>query len=64
MILTWILLGAFVAMLVAGVVWAWRSRPARGPEDWDEGEQTYLQGFNIANSRDLGVFKRRGAPDD
>ena len=55
--LTWLLVGGFVVMLVAGLIYAWRNRPARDPNDPD-GEQTYLTGFNIANSRDFGFYKR------
>jgi hypothetical protein len=57
-VLTWILVGGGAALLIFGVVWAWRNRPVRGPEDWEDGEETYLQGFNIANSRDFGFYKR------
>jgi hypothetical protein len=57
-VLTWILVGGVVALLVLGLVWAWRNRPVRDPEEWGEGEQTYLQSFNIANSRDFGFYKR------
>ena len=30
MVLTWILVGAFVLLLVAAFVYAWRNRPYRG----------------------------------
>ena len=65
MVLTLVFLGGAVAMLVFGLIWAWRNRPVRGPDDWDEGELTYLQGFNITNSRDFGLYRRpRGDDDD
>ena len=60
MILTWVLVGGAAVMLVAGVVWAWRSRPVGSPERWDEGEMKYLQGQNIAKVQDFGFYKRRG----
>lgn len=47
-------------MLVAGIVWAWRSRPVGSPEHWDEAEMKYLQGQNIAKVQDFGFYKRRG----
>jgi hypothetical protein len=57
-ILSWLLVGGGVALLLFGVVWAWRNRPVRGPDDWGEGEDTYLQAFNIANTRDFGLYER------
>jgi hypothetical protein len=63
-LLTWTLAGGGAALLVVGILWAWRNRPVRGPEDRDAGETTYLQGFNIANSRDFGFYRRSGADDE
>ena len=63
MILTWILVGGGALLLVFGIVWAWRNRPVRGPEDQDDGELIYLRGFNIANTRDFG-FGPKPKPED
>ena len=58
MLLTWVLVGGAVAMLVAGIVWAWRSRPLGSPEHWDDGETKYLQAQNIAKAQDFGLSQK------
>ena len=63
MILTWILVGGGVALLLAGIVWPWRTRPIRDPGDRDEGEMTYLQAQNIARAQDFGFYKRSDGGD-
>jgi hypothetical protein len=35
-VLTWILVGAFVLLLLAAFVYAWRNRPYRGPGAEDD----------------------------
>jgi hypothetical protein len=62
-VLTWILVGGGAMLLMCGIVWAWRNRPVRAPEDSDDGELTYLRGFNITNSRDFGFYKRPRGDD-
>jgi hypothetical protein len=61
-ILTWVLVGGGAALLLFGIVWAWRNRPVRGPDyrasEDDGGEQKYLTGFNIANVKDFGIYRR------
>jgi len=57
-LLTWVLVGAFLVMVVAGFVYAWRNRPYRGPgaeEDNEWRDEMALRASKIVNrSQDLG----------
>lgn len=64
MILTWILVVGGAALLLFGIVYAWRNRPVRDAGDPENGEQAYLTAFNIANAKDFGFYQRPRGDDD
>jgi hypothetical protein len=58
-VLTWILVGAFVLLLCAAFVYAWRNRPYRGPGAEDDNafrDEMALQADKFTNrSHSMGA---------